>query len=116
MRSFGYRSSVNENPAEVPDEELYGGVAHVGEVVRCGDQVERPAGEHSANVHKLLRHLQDRGFDGAPRPLSLDSGRERLEYISGDVPKVPFPRWWKSDRALASTAALLRAFHDATED
>src|ERR1700685_3503422 len=90
-------SAVSENGTGAPRDAFGCGVAHVSEVVRYGNQVERPAGEHTANVHKLLHHLRDHGFDGAPRPLSLDSGRERLGYITGDVPRVPFPKWWKSD-------------------
>jgi aminoglycoside phosphotransferase (APT) family kinase protein len=41
---------------------------------------------------------------------------ERLAYIPGDVPIPPFPDWWKQDAVLASTAQLLRSFHDATQD
>jgi aminoglycoside phosphotransferase (APT) family kinase protein len=85
-------------------------------VTRHGDEVHRPAGLNAAAIHELLRLVRDRGFDGAPRPLALAGGQERLEYIPGDVPVAPFPRWWKTDRALASTAALLRRFHDVSAD
>ena len=42
-----------------------------------------------------------------------DDGRERLEYIPGDVPRPPFPAWSQTDDALATTAALLARFHGA---
>ena len=97
------------------DERLDGGVANAGAVVRRGDEVHRPAGRHAEAIHELLRLVRARGFDGAPQPLSLDGGQERLRYIAGDVPVPPFPQWWTTDRALASTAVLLRHFHDVTE-
>jgi len=42
-----------------------------------------------------------------------DDGRERLEFIGGDVPIPPYPEWSQSDTALASIARLLRGLHDA---
>ena len=54
------------------------------------------------------------GFDGAPSPVGVDDdGRERLEFIEGEVPLAPYPSWSQSDTALASIARLLRALHDA---
>ena len=95
-------------------EVLHGGVGNAGLVVRIGDETHRPAGRHSPTVHALLRHVRAAGFDGVPEPLALDRGRERLRFIPGDVPCPPFPAWSQSDAVLASTAALLRRFHDAT--
>ena len=43
-----------------------------------------------------------------------DDGRERLEFIDGDVPTSPYPEWSQSDTALASIAELLRGLHDAS--
>jgi len=40
-------------------------------------------------------------------------GRERLAFIDGDVPCPPFPEWSQTDRALGTTANLLRRFHEA---
>lgn len=40
----------------------------VNEVVREGDRVGRPAGPWSPTVQRLLGHLRDAGFTGAPRP------------------------------------------------
>lgn len=54
------------------------------------------------------------GFKGAPLPVGIDDdGRERLVFIKGDVPLVPYPDWSQSDTALASIARLLRGLHDA---
>ena len=81
---------------------------------RVGTTVFRPSNPHTPAIHALLRHVREQGFDGVPQPLGIDpDGRERLEYIDGDVPYPPFPHWSQSDRALATTAALLRQFHDA---
>jgi hypothetical protein len=46
-------------------------------------------------------------------PVDVDEdGRERLVFIDGEVPVPPYPSWSQADRALASTAALLRGSHD----
>jgi hypothetical protein len=99
-----------------PDEEaLRGGIANAGAVRRVGHVVRRPANEHSATIHALLRHVRRAGFDGVPEPLSLDpGGEEELTFIPGEVPYPPFPKWSQADDVLASAVALLRRFHDAT--
>ena len=96
------------------EEQLSGGIAHPGEVVRVGETVRRPAGPHSEAIFALLRYLGEVGFDGAPRPLGLDErGREMFTYIPGDVPISPFPAWSMSVEALESVGRLLRRYHDA---
>jgi hypothetical protein len=93
---------------------LHGGTANRGLVVRVGDTVRRPQTAGSAAVHDLLVHLEEVGFDGAPRYLGDDDrGREVLTYIEGDVATVPYPAWSLEDRALLSVARLLRRYHDA---
>ena len=93
---------------------LSGGAANAGAVIRVGDVVLRPANPHTSTIHALLLHLHGVGFTGIPKPLGVaPDGRERLGFIEGDVPLPPFPAWSLADHALASTAALLRAFHDA---
>lgn len=93
---------------------LRGGVSNDGLVVRVGDTVRRPRGPGTAAVHALLRHLEDVGFDGAPRVLGEDEqGREVLEYLPGEVPFAPHPPWARTDEALASVGALLRRYHEA---
>jgi Ser/Thr protein kinase RdoA (MazF antagonist) len=82
------------------------------DVVRIGEAVRRPMSSHSAFVHQLLRHLEARGFAGAPRFLGVDSsGREVLSYLPGEVPNElgEFAR-----SQLVSAARLLRELHDAT--
>jgi hypothetical protein len=48
--------------------------------------VHKPASARTSTVHALLRHLEDVGFDGAPRALGFDDqGREMLSYLPGDT-------------------------------
>ena len=80
-----------------------------------GDTVRRPAAPSSAAVGSLLVHLEDVGFEGAPRFLGVDDeGRDVLTFIEGDVPLPPYPNWALSDAALADLGQLLRSYHDAT--
>jgi aminoglycoside phosphotransferase (APT) family kinase protein len=94
--------------------ELKGGVANAGAVVRSGDHVLRPSNSHTPTIHRFLRSLRADGFDGASVPIGVDpDGRERLQFIDGVVPLVPYPDWAQSDEALASIVRLMRRFHDA---
>jgi hypothetical protein len=96
------------------EQQLDGGIANAGKVVRIGQHVLRPATQHTASVHAFLRALHDAGFMGAPLPVGIDDdGRERLAFIDGDVPTTPYPAWSQTDTALASVARLLRRMHDA---
>ena len=88
---------------------LEGGDVNV--VVRVGDTVRRPMGEHSPAVHALLRHFEAVGFDGAPRFLGVDEqGREILSFVEGDAARGPLPA---DDDVLISLAHLLRRAHVA---
>ncbi|HYO18234.1 MAG TPA: phosphotransferase [Dermatophilaceae bacterium] len=81
--------------------------------------VRRVAGPWSPSVRKLLRHLLDRGFAGAPQPLGADAlGREVVSYLPGVTVGScrPWPDWTHSDEALAQVAGWLRRFHDAVLD
>jgi hypothetical protein len=101
--------------AEGDVEVLHGGVANAGAVVRVGPHVLRPAGPHVESVHALLRHVRRNGFEGVPEPVGIEpDGRERLVFVEGDVPVPPYPAWAQADDVLASVAALLRRYHDAT--
>lgn len=96
------------------EEQLEGGIANAGQVVRVGPHVLRRSSPHSASVHEFLRGVRRAGFEGAPVPVGIEEdGRERLEFIDGQVPVPPYPDWSQSDTALASTARLLRRLHDA---
>ncbi len=97
---------------EVP---LLGGTANRGRVHRVGDTVRRPLRPTSEATHALLRHLEEVGFDGAPRVLGIDdAGREVLSYVPGRAVTAPAPIWGLTDDALRSVGRLLRRFHDAT--
>ncbi len=97
--------------AEVP---LHGGTANRGRVHRVGDTVRRPLRPTSLAVHALLRHLEEVGFDGAPRVLGVDdTGREVLSYVPGEAVTAPAPAWGLTDAALASVGRLVRRFHEA---
>ena len=97
--------------SEVP---LMGGTANRGQVVRVGNTVRRPLHPGSDGVHALLRHLEDAGFDGAPRLFGVDAQqREVLSYVNGVAPIQPYPEWALTDEALVSVALLLRRYHDA---
>jgi hypothetical protein len=92
---------------------LRGGVANAGNVSRVGEVVLRPSNPNTPTIHRFLRSLRDVGFDAVPMPLGIEpDGRERLVFIPGDVASPPFPAWSLTDQALASTAGLLRRFHD----
>lgn len=95
------------------DQVLGGGLANLGQVVRRGDVVERPAPPHAAALHEYLRSLREAGFDGAPEPKELRGGREVLSFVYGDVAVPPYPEWSKTEQALTSVGRLLRRMHDA---
>jgi hypothetical protein len=85
--------------------------------VRVGDEVRRSAQPWTATVHSVLRHLEDVGFDSAPRARGFDEqGRERLTFLSGQTlgETSPWPDWLCSDDALRQVGAWLRRLHDAT--
>ena len=85
--------------------------------VRVGDEVRRPAQPWTVAVHSALRHLEDVGFDGAPRARGFDEqGRERLTFLPGQTlgETTPWPDWLRSDDALRQVGAWLRRLHAAT--
>jgi hypothetical protein len=97
------------------EEQMAGGVANGGAVTRIGNHVLRPANPHSETIHRFLAALHEIGFEGVPKPVGIDvDGRERLEFVDGDVALPPYPEWAQTDDALASATALIRRFHDAT--
>jgi Ser/Thr protein kinase RdoA (MazF antagonist) len=83
-------------------------------VVQVGDTVRRPISPNADFVHRLLRHLELRGFPGAPRYLGRDAqGGEILSFVPGEVPQELGEF---SDAQRAAAATLLRSLHDATTD
>jgi hypothetical protein len=102
---------VSDRSNEIP---LLGGIANRGLVVRSGQTVRRPQRSTSTATHALLRHLEEVGFDGAPRFLGTDAqGREVLSYITGEAITPPYPAWALTESALRSVAQLLRRYHEA---
>ncbi len=83
--------------------------------MRQGSHVLRPGNEHSETIHQALAALRTAGFDGASNPIGIEpDGRERLDFIEGDVPLPPYPQWARADEALASVTVLMRNLHDAS--
>jgi Phosphotransferase enzyme family len=97
------------------EQQLTGGMDPSAGVVRVGDTVRRPAGRSADAVRRLLLHLEQVGFDEAPRFLGTDEqGRDVLTFVEGDVPLPPYPPWALTDAALEELGRLIRRFHDAT--
>jgi phosphotransferase family enzyme len=89
----------------------------VNEVARLEDTVHRTSGPWTPAVHALLRHLEAKGFDAAPRALGFDDqGREVLTYIEGAVLGEPWPPELLTDEGLGQLASLLQRYHEAVED
>jgi len=80
--------------------------------------VWRRAADWTPAVHDLLRHLVDRGFTGAPRPLSVESDIEQVTYLEGQTVghAMPWPAWTHSETALIQVARWLRDYHRAVAD
>jgi hypothetical protein len=84
-------------------------------VIRIGQTVSRPVHKNSPAVHALLKHLEELGFEGAPRTLGLDKyGRETVSYINGTAGHYPLKPYVLSESTLVRLGLLLRRFHDAT--
>ena len=99
------------------EQPLPGGNA--GGAVLSGGTVRRPAGPWTPAVHALLRHLETRGFAGAPRVLGMDEqGREMLTFLPGQTVggARPWPAWVHSDGALGQAGRWLWRYHDAVRD
>ncbi|MFK8847754.1 phosphotransferase [Streptomyces sp. Ac-502] len=66
----------------------------------------------------MLHHLEEAGFDGAPRVVGMDGqGREVLTLLEGETAgeDLPWPAWVYSDTALVSVGRWARRLHDTTE-
>ncbi len=85
----------------------------VTEFVRIGDEVVRPATASTESMKQLLSHLEECGFEGAPRVVGSEpDGVVRLTWIEGWVPNEA--EGWKLDAgALESVGRLLRQYHDS---
>lgn len=84
-------------------------------IFRIEDKVCRPAGTWSYAVHQLLKHLENEGFELAPKSYGFDDkGNEVLSYVEGDVFNYPLTGAVATDEALISAAQLLRKLHDVS--
>ena len=93
------------------EQQLDGGIANAGLVVRVGPHVLRPSTPHSGSIHAFLRAVRHAGFEGPYRSASTRTA-ERSCSSTARSP-CPYPDWSQSDTALASIARLLRGLHDA---
>ena len=68
------------------EQPLHGGRTTLS-VVRIAETVRRTPAPNDEFARALLLHLEQEGFEAAPRFLGVDStGRRVLSYISGEVP------------------------------
>ncbi|MBD7969542.1 phosphotransferase [Paenibacillus gallinarum] len=97
------------------EEELTGG--NVSKVYRVADTVRRELHSDSHRIHKLLQHLEDKGFHYAPKFLGIDEkGREILSFIEGEAGNYPIKEYMWSDETLTDIAKMLRLYHDSVKD
>ena len=96
-------------PDEVPFAD-----GNVTGAARVGATVRRGTGSWTPAVHALLRHLEQAGFDAAPRVIGIDHrGREILSYVEGTTSADPCTSFATDDQ-LIDVARQLRLYHDAT--
>jgi hypothetical protein len=94
----------------VDEQQLVGGIANAGRVVRVGPHVLRPSSPHSGSIHASLRAVRHAGFEGASLPVGIDEdGRERLVFVDGEVPVAPYPDWSQSDTAFWDRQGIMTA-------
>lgn len=97
------------------EEILTGG--NVSNVYRLRDTVRRELKPDSTKIHKLLRHLENKGFSYAPKFLGIDEeGREILSFIEGEAGNYPLKEYMWSNDGLKEIARMLRLYHDAVSD
>lgn len=90
-----------------------------GGAVRVGSTVRRAVGVWTPAVHELLRHLECKGFAGAPRVLGFDEdGREVLSFLEGETMghRRVWPEWTRTEETLCQVAWWLRDYHEAVAD
>ena len=81
--------------------------------VRVGNTVLRRKGRWTVAVHSLLRHLEEAGFDGAPRVIGMEGDREVLTFVEGRPGVRPRPPALLENCGLEGLGRLLRGCHDA---
>ena len=97
------------------EELLTGG--NVSSVYRSGNTVRRELKPESPKIHKLLKHLEKKGFNYAPKFIGIDEkGREVLSFIEGEAGNYPLKSYMWSTDDLKEIAKMLRLYHDAVSD
>jgi len=97
---------------EVP---LLGGDVSDG-LVRRGQTVRRPRGDHSPAVEAYLLHLDRAGFVRAPRFLGIDAaGREVVTFVEGEWGGRPPSPWALDEGVLEQLGQWQRALHDVSQ-
>ncbi|WP_226666306.1 phosphotransferase [Metabacillus litoralis] len=97
------------------EEALTGG--NVSNVYRSGETVRREIKAESSNIHKLLKHLENKGFHAAPKFLGIDEKeREILSFIDGEAGHYPLKKYMWSDDVLIEIARMLSLYHDSVRD
>ncbi|NRD80814.1 aminoglycoside phosphotransferase family protein [Bacillus sp. BRMEA1] len=97
------------------EEMLTGG--NVSNVYRSEDTVRRELNLDSPKIHKLLKHLENKGFNYAPKFLGIDEkGREILSFIEGEAGNYPLKEYMWSDDVLIEIGKILRLYHDSVSD
>lgn len=108
LRDRRYASSPDEVEVPLPAGDVTEGV------VRIGNTVRRPHQPQSYAIAAFLDHLEQRGFDGAPRYLGRDpAGRDVLTFLEGDVAGAPVEDRFQGAELLASVARLVHSLHEA---
>lgn len=80
-------------------------------IERIGNEIHRPSGPWTKQVHMFLNFLHNNGFMQAPQALGFDEeGREILSFVKGQTSEDI-----KSLESLISSAKLLRSYHDASQ-
>jgi hypothetical protein len=110
-----YQKSMQDHPNlkqnNTSEEVLTGGGRTL--VTRQEEIVFREAKPWTKTIHHLLKHLEDAGFNEAPRIAGSgfdEQGRETLTFIEGEF---VHPGPW-SDEGLVQVGHLLRRLHDTT--
>ncbi|MFS8602412.1 phosphotransferase [Priestia megaterium] len=98
------------------NEELLTG-GNVSNVYRSGNTVRRKLKLDSHKFHRLLKHLENKGFSYAPNFLGIDEkGREVLSFIEGEAGNYLLKQYMWSDDVLIEIGKMLRLYHDSVSD
>jgi len=97
------------------EEKLTGG--NVSNVYRLEDTVRRELKPDSVKIHGVLKHLESKGYNYAPKFLGIDEkNREILSFIEGEAGNYPLKEYMWSNDVLKEIAKMLRLYHDAVSD